>query len=169
MTAIQKQLRPSLGALQISHRGADLLVGQIGHVCVAVWTTKPTRALFDWQCTALADAVQRYPGRALFLCVISSKAGPPDQELRDASTKMIVSHQRQLAGCVCVIEGSGFRAAITRTVLTGIVSVVRTPCPFGFVDSLQAGCDWLGKHSPRGSLTGLFQELARARAQEQPL
>lgn len=167
MPAIQNEIRPSLGGLQVTYRGAGLLVGQFGHVCVAVWTTKPTRVLFDRQRSALADAVQRHPGRALFMCVISSKADPPEQDVRDASAKMIVSHDRQLAGCVCVIEGSGFRAAITRTVLTGITTVVRTPCPFGFVDSVQAGCDWLGKHSPRGSLTGLLEELTRARAHGQ--
>ena len=144
-----------------------MVVGKLGHVCVAIWTTKPTPALFDWQRSALADVVQRHPGRALFMCVISSKADPPDQEVRDASTKMIAGHEQRLAGCVCVIEGSGFRAAITRTVLTGITSVLRTPCPFGFVESVQAGHDWLGKHSPRGSLTDLVEAVARARAQQQ--
>jgi hypothetical protein len=32
---------------------------------------------------------------------------------------------------------------------------------------VQAGCDWLGKRSPRGSLTGLVEELTRARAHGQ--
>ena len=63
-----------------------------------------------------------------------------------------------------MIEGSGFRAAITRTVLTGITSVLRTPCPFAFVESVQAASDWLGKRSERGSLTGLVEAVARARA-----
>lgn len=153
-------------AFQVTYRGAGLVVGHFGHVCVAIWTTKPTRALFDWQRMALADCVQRHPGSALFLCVVSSKADPPDQDVRDASTKMIASHERRLAGCACVIEGNGFRAAITRTVLTGITSVLRTPSPIGFCDSVQAGSDWLGKHSPRGSLSGLVEELARVRVRE---
>jgi hypothetical protein len=151
-------------ALQVTYRGSGLVVGHFGHVCVAIWTTKPTRALFDWQRMALADSVQRHPGSALFMCVVSSKADAPDQDVREASTKMIASHEQRLAGCACVIEGSGFRAAITRTVLTGITSVVRTPCPFGFCDSVQGGSDWLGRHSPRGSLSGLVEEVARVRA-----
>jgi hypothetical protein len=163
MAAIANEQRASQAAFQISYRGEGLVVGHFGHVCVAIWNTKPTRALFDWQRMALADSVQRNPGSALFLCVVSSKADPPDQDVRDASTKMIMSHEQRLAGCACVIEGSGFRAAITRTVLTGITSVIRTPCPFGFCDSVQSGSDWLGRHSPRGSLIGFVEEVARVR------
>lgn len=167
MPAIENERGTShVAGLQLTHRGGGLLVGHFGHVCVAVWSTKPTWGLFEQQRAALANSVERHPGRALFLCVVSAKADPPEQDVRDASAKMIISHDRQLAGCACVIEGSGFRAAITRTVLTGITLVVRTPAPFGFCDSVHAGYEWLGRYSPRGSLTGLIEELARARADE---
>lgn len=165
MPAMGNELRSQATTFQVTYRGGGLVVGHFAHVCVAIWNTKPTRALFDWQRKGLADAVQRHPESALFMCVVSSKADPPDQDVRDASTKMIASHEKRLAGCACVIEGSGFRAAITRTVLTGITSVVRLPCPIGFCDSVQAGSDWLGRHSPRGSLSGLVEELARERSQ----
>jgi len=157
--------RGSSTPLQITLRSEGLLLGGFGHVCVAVWNSKPTMALFESQRAALAATVMRHPGRALFLCIVSSKADPPDQDVRDGSAKMIISHDRQLAGCACVIEGSGFRAAITRTVLTGITLVMRTPSPFGFSDSVTGGCQWLGQHSPRGSLAGLVEEIARVRAQ----
>lgn len=167
MPASESQPRSNpVTVLQVTHRGGGLLIGHFGHVCIAVWSTKPTWTLFAQQSAGLANVVQHHPGRALFMCVVSSKADPPEQDVRDASAKMIINHGRQLAGCACVIEGSGFRAAITRTVLTGISLLVRTPAPFGFCDSVNAGYEWLGRYSPRGSLTGLPEELARARADE---
>jgi hypothetical protein len=111
----------------------------------------------------LAAVVAAHPGRACFLCIVSPHADPPDQEVRDASAKMISSHGKQLAGCACVIEGSGFRAAITRTVLTGIMLVVRTPSPFVFLESVEAACHWFETKIARETLPGLLPQIERAR------
>src|SRR5690349_9667377 len=100
--------------LVLSHASRELLVGRCDQVCVAVWNAKPTRTLFDIQSAALAVEVKKHPGTQLFLCVISAQADPPGQDVRDASAKMITRHGTNLAGCACVIEGQGFRAAITR-------------------------------------------------------
>jgi hypothetical protein len=150
-------------ALQITHRSDDLITASFGHVCVVVWNGKPTRPLFEHQRAALATCVLRYPGRALFLCVVSSKADAPEQDVRDASVKMITGHERKLAGCACVIEGSGFRAAITRTVLTGMTLVARTPAPIVFFDHVVAACRWLEPRA-QDSLVGLAEQLEEARS-----
>ena len=151
------------GELAITHRGGGLLMASVEHVCIAVWDVKPTRPLFEIQKAHLATAVAREPGRTLFMCVVSTSADPPDQEIRDASAKMVAAHEKNLAGCCCVIEGSGFRAAITRTVLTGIMLVVRSPVPFHFCESVMVGCKWLETRSGRGKLQGLAEKIERAR------
>lgn len=152
------------GELTITHQGGGLLMACYEQVCVAVWETKPTLRLFDIQKAHLAATVAREPGRALFMCVVSGRADPPDQEIRDSSSKMIASHGKDLAACACVIEGSGFRAAITRTVLSGITMVIRTPVPFTFVESVEVGCKWFESRSDRGRIAGLAEKIARARA-----
>lgn len=149
--------------LQVTRQSDGLILASFGHVCVAVWSTKPTKPLFEAQRLALATTVARHPGRALFLCIISAKTEAPDQDLRDASAKMIASHGHDLAGCACVIEGTGFRAAITRTVLTGISLVLRSPVPSTFCDSAQAACEWLQLRSGATSLTGLVAQIAQLR------
>jgi hypothetical protein len=58
-------------------------------VCLAIWRTKPTRELFEIQRSELSSAVARDPGKVAFLCVVESKADPPEQEVRDASSAMI--------------------------------------------------------------------------------
>jgi len=150
--------------LKISHRDPGLLVASFGPVCIAVWDTQPTPVLFEIQRSQLASAVLGNPGRQLFMCVVSGSAPPPEQELRDASSKMITSHGTQLAACACVIEGSGFRSAITRTVLTGIVLLIRTPSPVTFFESVASANGWLGKYARAGALTKLPAELEHARA-----
>jgi hypothetical protein len=77
---------------------------------------------------------------------------------------MITGHGDKLAGCACVIEGNGFRAAITRTVLTGIVLLVRTPSPITFYESVSSATVWMQKRAGRSDLSGLASQLEQLRA-----
>lgn len=154
--------------LTITHDGGGLMMLTYEHVCIAVWETKPTRDLFEIQRAHLAATVAREPGRAAFVCVVSQRADPPDQEVRDASSKMIASHGRKLTGCACVIEGSGFRSAITRTVLSGIMLVVRSPVPYLFCESVTAACRWLESRGARDRLPDLADGIEQARATMKP-
>jgi len=150
--------------LQIIHHAEGLLVASFGPVLVSAWSTKPVPRLFEIQRAQLAAAVARNPGKQMFLCVVAPNADPPDQAEREASAKMITSQGDKLAACACVIEGSGFRAAITRTVLTGIVLLVRTPSPVTFFESVESASFWLQKRTDGVSLTPLAEKLAAARA-----
>ena len=151
-------------ALEVTYSGGGLMMAKLGPVCVALWQTKPTRALFEIQRKELAATVREHPGTAAFICVIQPSADPPDQEIRNASTEMIVKHGRALAAVACVIEGTGFRAAITRTVLTGIVFVIRNPSPFRFFESVEAASEWLGSRLGKHRVLGLSQQITRERS-----
>ncbi len=139
------------------------MVGTLGPVCLAIWRTKPTEALFEAQRAGLASAVAREPGKVIFLCVVESTADAPDQKVRDASAAMISSHGKNLAAVACVIEGSGFRAAVTRTVLSGIALVARNAAPTRYFDTVSAASAWLGERLGHGLAAGLVEgvELAR--------
>ncbi|MES1186719.1 MAG: hypothetical protein ABUL60_23090, partial [Myxococcales bacterium] len=126
-------------------------------------TKKPTLGLFELQRAELASAALRRPGKQLFVCVIAAKADAPDQDVRDATSAMVTALGSKLAACACVIEGTGFRAAITRTVLTGMLLVVRTPMPFTFVDSVPQACSWLGSYTRKDELSGLPDALQAIR------
>lgn len=148
--------------LLVVRKGNELTLATYGRVCVAIWNTKPTQALFEEQRTALAATTRRHPGQTLFLCVVSVKADPPDPPERDASAKMIKDHAQDLLGCACVIEGTGFRASITRSVLTGMTLLARSPVPQAFFERISGAEDWL---RPRvgHSLTGLSEQLEALR------
>lgn len=101
-----------------------LALGEIGPLCVAVWRSRVTHDSFNRQSAALRSVVQLHPGVAGFLCIVEPGANPPDEELRRASAHMIAVHGDRLALAAAVIEGSGFRAAVARSVLTTIAMVV---------------------------------------------
>ena len=140
-----------------------LVVGTMGPVCLAIWRTKPTEALFEAQRLGLAAAVARDPGKVAFLCVVESTADPPDQKVRDASAAMISSHGKNLAAVACVIEGSGFRAAVTRTVLSGIALVARNAAATRYFENVPLAAAWLGEHLRLGAEAGLTDGVGLAR------
>ncbi len=149
--------------LSISGKYDGLVMGMVGPVCVAIWRTKPVRHSFEAQRMELAAAVASNPGKAAFMCVVEAEADPPDQAIRDASAKMISSHGKKLAACACVIEGAGFRAAITRTVLGGIALVARNAAPTRFFESVPLASDWLLDRLGSGQQQRLAEQVELAR------
>ena len=149
--------------LTVAHDRGGLLVGRIGPVCLAIWRTKPIMDLFQVQRLDLTEAVASDPGNIAFLCVVEPTAEPPDQTVRDASAAMIASFGRDLAACACVIEGSGFRAAITRTVLTGMQFVARRAVPTRFFERVPVAAAWLSDLVGPGSEAVLGDQVEIAR------
>ena len=112
----------------------------------------------------LHAAIKRDPGNVVFLCVVSVKADPPDEAERRGSADMITSQGNKLLGVACVVEGVGFRAAITRTVLTGMMLLIRTPSPLKLFESVRLAAPFLARCSKRSSLSQLEAECERGRA-----
>jgi hypothetical protein len=151
------------GAFRVTERASGLLLGTYSDVFFAVWSTKPTPELFAKQRDGLEAAARANPGNTLFLCVVSACAPPPEQAERDASSRMISKLGQNLLGTACVIEGSGFRAAITRTVLSGILLFIRTPSPVTFFDSVSAASTWMQRRGRAPDLAQLARQLETAR------
>lgn len=158
---ISRTAEPS--RLSVTYVLDGLLVGSIGQVSLAIWRSKPTPELFEVQRRELVAAVSRNPGKVAFLCVVEPSADAPEQDVRDASAAMITSLGTKLVACACVIEGSGFRAAITRTVLTGMALVSRSASPNRFFEHVSVASAWLEQCLGRARDSGLAENVERAR------
>ena len=152
-----------LPTLRVMHQSDALVMAALGPVCVAVWRKQPTRASFDVQHALLESAVESNQGHAAFLCVIEDGTDPPEQKLREASAQMISSLKDELVGVACVVEGAGFRAAISRTVLSSIMLLARAMPPVRVFDSTESAAPWLSTRLGGLNMAGLAQSLALVR------
>src|SRR5580704_2049134 len=107
--------------VRVVHCADGLALAEVSGHFVAIWRSGVTRPLFEWQRHFLAELLQRQPKGAAFVCVIEPTCKPPDDELRRASADMIAENESRLKCVAVVIEGDGFRAAIARSVLSGMV------------------------------------------------
>jgi len=101
-----------------------MAIAEIGPICAVVWRGEVTRLRFERQRAALTEVARKHGPNAGFLCVVQSDVPPPNDELRRASTDMMVALQQELRCAAGVIEGTGFKAALTRSVLSGITLFV---------------------------------------------
>lgn len=145
-----------------TYSGDGLVVGEIGRVCVAIWRKQSNRERFERQRAALANLVDRHPGEAAFMCVVEKSSEPPDDEyVRRASASMITDHGAKLAGISVVSEGTGFRVAVARSLMSGMVFLMRNPAPIRIFESVSTGSNWLALHAFTGPVA---QFVARVEA-----
>jgi hypothetical protein len=118
-------------------------IAEAGNVCLVVWRAAVTPARFRRQRMALEGVVTRHPGRAVLLCVVEPTTPPPDDEMRKASIEMVTRLGEALRCVACVIEGSGFKAAATRSVLSGMTLLLSNrKTDVKFTATLAAGASW---------------------------
>jgi hypothetical protein len=133
----------STNAFQVVSLQDGLGVAEAGSVCMVVWHAAVTSDRFIRQKHALDDVVRRYPLRAGLLCVVESCAPVPEPAMREASAKMVASYGDRLRCVACVIEASGFRGAITRSVLSGMALLISHGLEVKFTGTVAAAAPWI--------------------------
>ena len=82
-----------------------------------------------------------------------------------ASTEMVSSHGDRLKCVACVIEGNGFRAAITRSALsTMALFLTNRKAPVSYFANTQSAIRWMTAHMLINSSAHLVSEVERLRA-----
>jgi len=144
-------------------------VGEVGNVCVVVWRGPVTRARFDAQRDGLSEVMHGHAEGVGFMCVIEPTAKPPNDELRRASAEMIRSHQPELRCIACVVEGSGFVNAVSRSALSGIALLLGTrKVPFSVFGTIAAATTWMVPHIDMRDAAALARHVESIRAELAP-
>jgi hypothetical protein len=147
------------GKAELVQIGDGIVVAQVGPVCAALWRKKPTADRFEIQRRCLQAAVKKRPGEIAFLCLVEAGTEPPDDAIRKASSNMITDLGEDLKAVAIVIEGSGFKAAISRTVLSGIVFLIRSPSPIKYFESAASAAVWLTQYVAIGNVGSFIDQV----------
>lgn len=162
---------PECASFRYPHRVAAELIdvrdgvalAQLGPLCIALWRESVTRERFDRQAAALARVVAAHRGNAGFLCIVEPESKPPNDELRRAAARMIDGHGSDLVFVAAVIEGSGFQASITRSVLTAMsLFLPRNKTKIGYFSSVMDAALWGCEQAalpPARTIAARIQEL----------
>jgi hypothetical protein len=152
-------------SVRVVHCADGLALAEVSGHFVAIWRSGVTKPLFEWQRYCLVETLQRHPKGAGFVCVIEPTCKPPDDELRRASADMIANNEARLRCVAVVIEGDGFRAAIARSVLSGMVLLFpNRRVPVSYFSNVRDATEWVSHHAPVQNTDGFVAGVGRVRA-----
>ncbi|WP_394839129.1 serine/threonine protein kinase [Pendulispora rubella] len=154
---------------RLFHCADGIAVGQWGRISFAVWREGVTYEKFAEQRDGLADVVRRYPEGVGFMCIVEAGTKPPDNVLRRASADMLASHGDKVKCVAIVLEGEGFWAAMTRSVIIGMGLLLPRLLPSSAFSSVGSALEWMSSYVAVPMLEGgtSFIENARQQLREQ--
>ncbi|WP_437523650.1 hypothetical protein WME79_34500 [Sorangium sp. So ce726] len=153
---------------QLVEASADVAVGYWSSLATAVWmrTTHPHHAASLK--SAIVAAQSKSPSRKVWLLqIVTPEAIVPDTRSRSALAGMLCSVDGIVSHSAVIHIGSGFRASVVRSIVTGLNALGRQQFPHCVFASLEEGVAWLATHGlpdPAAALHDLsaFHEAAVA-------
>lgn len=138
-------------ALQVLSVVDGFATAEIGRTCILLWRGVVDEARFRLQRQAMEQVAGRYAGDAVILCIIEPTSEPPPQALREAASTLLNQLAPKLRCVAYVIEGTGFRAAMIRGVLSGIELVRRSAYPARYFATVAEASAWIAVETGRRS------------------
>jgi hypothetical protein len=114
--------------------------------------------IFFNQVDATAKAQQR---PLLFLIVAEEHALPPPAPLRAELARHLEGAQQHILRSAVVHEGSGFRAALVRSFVTGFSVLFRASYPRRVFANVEDACGWLGAEARAELDTAAFLDALK--------
>lgn len=138
------------------------------------WRTPPTLARLQ-EVLARVEAVAQANGRPIaFVMEHDPSLGAPDAEFRRRSVEAVDAVGPSIACLTVVLRTSGLRAAILRSVITGITMMARRQFPVRVVSGLhEEAQNWILRHADgdqhaRDELRALLREVEAEHALPHP-
>lgn len=107
----------------------------------------------------------------VFFAVIEAESPPPEQAARQAIASFFEANADKFSSAVIAYRGEGFRAAMVRTVVSGILNLtarVRFPFAKHVVGSPEEAASLALQHSPGLDTAGLLAAFSRLAAMRPP-
>jgi hypothetical protein len=132
-------------ALETIFRDPSVDVGRAGNLVVIWWRTSPNAAAID----AFAPKVEKVAAERPGVCLLGGARGMtaiPEPATRRLAAGFIRRISARARAGAFAIEDTGFRAAATRAVVTGLLALARPTVPVRIFGSREDAIGWLAPH-----------------------
>jgi hypothetical protein len=129
----------------IFERDHDHLLAGWRDAMFVVWRRDTTLAAAHDMGAHMRRFAGSRPGGFSVLVVVEQQASPPSAEPRAELVRMFREHTKQILVSGVAMEGQGFRAAMVRSVVTGIAFLIQPTFPLRVFDGLGPATTWMGQ------------------------
>lgn len=121
----------------------DFCLATWGPVFICVWRHETTMDGVHALTQRFADFSHGAAHGAGLLTIVEANAPVPEGHVRDSLAGFMKKGAGTIRSSAVVHEGSGFRAAAVRGVVTGLTLLARQPFPHRVFATADEGCRWL--------------------------
>lgn len=140
-------IKRELTALQVTHRDDHCAMGVVGNVMIAVWSDETQVGTVRLLGAEVKRLAARWPRAAVgLLQVVEDTCAPLGPDERSEFSKILKSGGDYIRCSSVVFEGSGFRAAALRGIVTGVALFARAPFPHTVFAEANSAVDWQVAH-----------------------
>jgi hypothetical protein len=122
---------------EIKEYTPDHLLATWGNVLIAVWRRETTMSGVQSAIRCYEEHAYQHPDGVLLLTIVEEGAPLPETAVRRELARLLDRGAGRTKKSAVVFEGSGFRAAAVRSVITGLALFAKVPYPhrvFGKVE-----------------------------------
>jgi hypothetical protein len=113
------------------------------HCLIAIWRRTTTNQGAAALRESLSKLTAANPGGVGIIAIIENHAAAPDADARRALAAAFRDHAPSIRAAAIVHEGTGFRGAAIRSIVTGVSLLIRPGYPHNVTASVDAGASWL--------------------------
>ena len=128
----------------------DHLISTWHNVLILVWKQETTTNGVNKLKATYASLSERFPKNVFLLTIVEQDAPMPASTVRVALADFLASCGGKMVLSGVVHEGSGFRAAAVRSVVTGLAMMANLPYPHKVFANVDDAARWLHMSSPVG-------------------
>lgn len=128
------------------HSEHDFALGFAGPVYCVIWRNETTVEGGE-KLHAGYNAFRKHSQHGL-VTIVEEGAPLPKPEARERIAKFLGDSSDTLVVSAVIFEGSGFRSAAVRGVVTGLTLVARQAYPHRVFGTLDGGAQWFVRHAP---------------------
>lgn len=140
---------------------------------IQIWRRATTEQAAANMCGIARTFAAKHRDGINSLFIVEPASDIPGSGARSNFTRFTRETAVKATCCVVVPEGGGFRAALVRSIVIGLATLLREPFPYKFVSDVDAAITMLGPHVDplaggrdglRRALTGLRANIAGSTA-----
>lgn len=135
--------------VQVIEVDANHCFASCGPILLMVWRRETTRPGVMKARRAILALAERHPGGLGLVMIVESTAEVPSGEVRSALSQALGDFGPLVRRSALIHEGTGFRAAAVRAIVTGISLVARQPYPHQVFDRVELAVTWVVQGLPR--------------------
>ncbi len=147
--------------LRVIQVDQDHVIGTWAEFLLCVWRLKTELGAVHRTKAIVGELIKAHPDGIGMLTVIEQDALPPEQHVRREIAALMAGAGTGVKASCLVHEGTGFKAATVRGIVTAIGMFKRLPYPHEVRATVGEGAEWLTKNMGKPLAIGSARALSQ--------